>query len=88
VAGYYQINCQAASVSSTYSNANQVGIYKNGSVYKAAYLSTYGAPTLSAMVYFNGSTDYIELYANLGTSQNLTADSVRTYMSGFLARAA
>jgi hypothetical protein len=88
VAGYYQINCEAASISSTYSNANQVGIYKNGTQYKTAYLSTYGAPTLATMVYLNGSTDYVELYANLGTSQNLIASSATTFMSGFLARAA
>jgi hypothetical protein len=87
VAGYYQVNCQAQPVS-TFSGANSVSIYKNGSQYKSAYLSTYGIPTLSAMVYLNGSTDYIELYANLGTSQSMTASSVIVYMSGFLARAA
>ena len=87
VAGYYQVNCQAQPVS-TFSGANLVSIYKNGSQYKSAYLSTFGIPTLSAMVYLNGSTDYIELYTNLGTSQSMTASSVVVYMSGFLARAA
>jgi len=87
VAGYYQVNCQAQPTS-TFSGANSVSIYKNGSQYKSAYLSSYGIPTLSAMVYLNGSTDYIELYTNLGTSQSMTASSVIVYMSGFLARAA
>jgi hypothetical protein len=87
VAGYYQVNCQAQQ-SSTYSGTNVVAIYKNGAAYKSATLSTYGPPTLSAMVYLNGSTDYIELYTNLGTSQTMTASSVFVYMSGFLARAA
>ena len=87
VAGYYQVNCQAQQTN-TYSGTNVVAIYKNGAAYKSATLSTFGPPTLSAMVYLNGSTDYIELYANLGTSQTMTASSVFVYMSGFLARAA
>jgi hypothetical protein len=88
VAGYYQINCQAGSIATTYSGDNYVVIYKNGSTYKTSFLSTHGTPTLSAMVYLNGSTDYVELYARLGTSQNMNASSTSTYMSGFLARAA
>jgi hypothetical protein len=88
VAGYYQINCEAASVSSTFSGTNYLGIYKNGSLYRYSVISTYGMPVLSSMVYFNGSTDYIELYTNLGTSQNLTAGSTGNFMNGGLVRAA
>ena len=88
VAGYYQINCQAGSISSTYSGNNIVAIYKNGSIYSSGFLATHGTPILSNLVYLNGTTDYIEFYNQLGTSQNLTASSSTTYLSGFLARSA
>jgi hypothetical protein len=88
VAGYYQINCEVASHASTFSGANYLSVYKNGSQYKISYLSTYGAPTLATLVYLNGSTDYVELYLNIGTSQNMNASSAYTFMNGGLVRAA
>lgn len=88
VAGYYQINAQPGGIDTTYSGGNATGIYKNGSLYSSAYIANTGIPAISNLVYLNGSTDYVELYVYLGTSQNLTASAGSNYLSGFLARTA
>jgi hypothetical protein len=88
VAGYYQIN------GSYYSNGGPsrcaVSIYKNGSAYKTADYSTLTfAIFISSLVYFNGSTDYAEIYMNNITGgTGILADSTRTYFSGVMVRAA
>lgn len=86
VAGYYQVNAGCPSVA-TATGANNIAIYKNGSLYKVNALSTYGLPSINCMVYLNGSTDYIECYVNYGTSQNISA-SGNNFMSACLVRAA
>ena len=88
VAGYYQINAQPGGIDTTYSGGNASAIYKNGVYYSSAYIANTGIPAISNLVYLNGSTDYVELYVYLGTSQNLTASAGSNYLSGFLARAA
>ncbi|CAB4157101.1 hypothetical protein UFOVP678_3 [uncultured Caudovirales phage] len=88
VAGYYQINAQPGGIDTTYSGGNASAIYKNGAYYSSAYIANTGIPAISNLVYLNGSTDYVELYVYLGTSQNLTASAGSNYLSGFLARAA
>jgi hypothetical protein len=91
VAGYYFV---CGGVSAGY--ATQITtIYKNGSEYKrgvqvssaGAYLS---GTTASALVYMNGSTDYVELYwyQASGSTVNSSAVQASTYFQGFLARAA
>jgi hypothetical protein len=42
----------------------------------------------SVLIYFNGTTDYVELYAYLSAGQTLNATSALVYFQGFLARAA
>ena len=72
VAGYYQVT--ARTDWSITSGACFLTIYKNGTGYKGGQLN--GAtgsgvgPIASALVYCNGSTDYIEIYAyqNNGTN--------------------
>jgi hypothetical protein len=63
VAGYYQVSGAV----SYYSNVSslQTVIYKNGSAYRTGYNAsgTSGTGQVSALVYCNGSTDYIELYS-------------------------
>lgn len=75
VAGYYQINgaIQYQGASST-SNYAQILLYKNGSQYAQGALITtlqYVIATYSDVVYLNGSTDYVEIWAqqNYGASQ-------------------
>ena len=90
VAGYYQVN--AAVYVSTAPSFLQAIIYKNGS--SASSGSHCNQPTFSSnssdLIYMNGTTDYLELYAiqASGTTQTVTATATGTFLSGFLARAA
>jgi len=68
VAGYYQINGCAESTANSASGYFLVAVYKNGSAFK--YGQNYKSDTssgpsasIATLVYFNGSTDYVELYA-------------------------
>ena len=70
VSGYYQINL------TTYTGSNPTpvyfasAIYKNGSQYASGSgaINTTSALTLAipALIYFNGSTDYVEAYVTAG----------------------
>jgi hypothetical protein len=97
VAGYYQINAtlyhnwgSAGSVASTI-------IYKNG-VIDTAFASRYGSNTgpwgsitTSTLLYLNGSTDYVEVYAwsnNGSPSIEPTNAANTTTFSGCLVRSA
>jgi hypothetical protein len=90
VAGYYQINATTQINGST--TFLYVAIYKNGTAYRYGsyipYTSNNPISTVSDIVYCNGSTDYIEMYAASGSSQAPTATSSGTSMSGSLIRGA
>ena len=88
VAGYYQVNISIGSLSSTFSGTNLTAVYKNGTIFKANGLTTYGASTVCFIIYLNGSTDYIEGWINLGTSQNISANTIYNYFSAAMVRAA
>jgi hypothetical protein len=89
VAGYYQVTGGASTV--TTSTTLIVDLYKNGSQFKRL---NYGYPTApnaygTALIYLNGSTDYVELYVFQGAaSQNLSASSVYTYFQAAMIRSA
>jgi hypothetical protein len=94
VSGYYQINGEGYCAGTAITLA-LISIYKNGSLLKIG--STYNgtainefSSSVSSVVYFNGSTDYVELYANIvATSPRLVGGaSFYTYFSGALVRAA
>jgi len=79
VAGYYQINFRSRTVG-TSSTATYYTIYKNGSavgINAAALATNAGFQSMqiaSGIIYFNGSTDYIEFYVNNnGTSPFIDA---------------
>ena len=84
-AGYYQINC-AITTSSTSSNYHEVWIYKNGTFWIRA--GSYGTMVNatgagSAVINFNGSTDYVECYARIaGTSPTIDSGDGQTVFSG------
>jgi hypothetical protein len=91
IAGYYQINSniQGTAVSSSM----LPGIFKNGIAYKYGAFATTGASNsplacVSSIVYFNGSTDYVEIFSFTTTTQNTTATIASTYVNGCLVRAA
>ena len=94
VAGYYQISAGISFKSSNWTE-NAIGIYKNGSLYKNGPMSTFSAATgfvnssMSALVYLNGSTDYIELYGYVNaTTPGFAGTQAATYMQGALVRVA
>ena len=86
VAGYYQLNGQISNGVNTQTSSS---IYKNGSIYKAGtnYSSGY-ASLVSAIVYLNGSTDYVEFYAYFGTTADTGDGIVSTWFNGSMIRSA
>lgn len=97
VAGYYQIN-GIVRFTTTASNANLIAsIFRNGFDFvrggeiASTAINGGGQWTVSSLIYFNGSTDYVELfgYCSAGTVTFGASDaSVTSSFSGFLARAA
>ena len=88
VAGYYQLNALVESgigISYFY-----VSIYKNGVDEKRNSTGNNAATgcEVTALIYLNGSTDYVEVYANSPTTQTTATGSKTTFFQGYLARAA
>ena len=96
VAGYYQINGGIYAGASGTITRIIIAIYKNGSIYKMGnYIapitadSLRGVAVVSSMVYFNGTTDYVELYGYItATGPVFAGDSSQVYMNGSLVRSA
>ena len=93
VAGYYQVS-GAVYASGTNMTQVQAKIYKNGSADKlgtptsTAALNEIGS-SVSALVYLNGTTDYIELFGYAsGTSPVFAGNVGLTYFQAVLVRAA
>ena len=97
VAGYYQINgmCYLTTGSGTSTNYKSM-IYKNGNSLKQGIFSTIAMSefqsSVNSVVYCNGTTDYIEIYAIIvGTSPSVYGDAngrLYTYFNGALIRGA
>jgi hypothetical protein len=89
IAGYYQVS-GGIGVGATLCTV-AISIFKNGSAFK--YLQT-TSPALvsgaygSALIYLDGSTDYIEIYASIGTAQVLAANTIQTYFQAAMVRSA
>ena len=96
VAGYYQINGRVDSQTSSGTISRCLAsIYKNGSEYKRgsdinnASAGGIFASNVSDVVYFNGSTDYVELYAFISASTAVVNSSqALVFMSGSIVRGA
>ena len=92
VAGYYQIN-GVARLQATLMTAAMVSLFKNGVEYQrggetniAAFTGVMNL-TVSAVVFLNGSTDYMELFASVaGTSPTtiFVAQALTSRFSGAL----
>jgi hypothetical protein len=88
VAGYYQINATVEfnNLSASY----MVAIYKNGASWQNAQYnnstSTGSCGAVGALIYLNGSTDYVELYGFTNSASSGFYD--KSHLSGFLARPA
>jgi hypothetical protein len=91
VAGYYQVNLMLY-ISAAGSAQGNGAIYKNGVVTKAQFLQVAVNQILSvpALVYLNGSSDYIEAYAYSVTAGVVAGggNSNYCYFQAYLARAA
>jgi hypothetical protein len=90
IAGYYQVSSAYTTNTAAITRAN-ISIYKNGSSFKAggdyASYTGIGTLTVSALIYLNGSTDYIEIYAlQTGTSPQVFAGVGSTYFQAVLVR--
>lgn len=99
IAGYYQISGGAfINYATTSPNNSAILIYKNGTAYRQNYLlsnagNLYGVLTVSSLIYFNGSTDYVELYAFQNSSGNAyispyASNNSGTWFDGCLVRSA
>ena len=89
VAGYYIITGAFEIASST--TPMILRIYKNGSAFKNCSNTNPNSCTslmASAMVYLNGSSDYVELYGWVGTGQALQTGSNLTYFQAAMIRSA
>jgi len=92
VAGYYQINGAMNFSTSTSATRTLVTIRKNNVEAKRGNdtSATNFSVTVSALIYLNGTTDYVELFAYIAaTTAVVTKDlALGTYFQAFLARSA
>lgn len=92
VAGYYQINASLNWAAGT-SGVRLCTLYKNGVRHRDGALTMDSgnlSTPLSAAVYLNGVSDYVEIYAYCTgpATLNVSSFAPSTFFQGFLARAA
>ena len=96
IAGYYQVSGCLNITSSVANSECLIAIYKNGTSIKWGSYITRAAsgfdvgPTASALIYLNGSTDYVELYGYISGTGTLgfIGSQQRTFFQAVLVRAA
>lgn len=92
VAGYYQINAMVGLSGSTNAAYGTANIYKNGSILKQgtnyASTSSSAAAVVNSIVYLNGSTDYVEIYAICPGSITTSTGQANSWWNGALIRSA
>ena len=95
VAGYYQFNGQTENVTGGGARI-LIMFYKNGSEFKrgndlglpSGNWGSAGGMVANALIYCNGTTDYVEFYIYDTGGQTVAAGPVTSYFQGFLVRAA
>jgi hypothetical protein len=88
-AGYYQLNACVSSESSF--TGGQINFYKNGTIFKRGINLTTavgGAFPAAAIIYFNGTTDCVQVYAAFVVPQNASAAVSDTWFQGSFLRSA
>ena len=96
VAGYYQVDASVCYSNATAGEQLRTQIYKNGSQAKIGTVgnstSTQAASSnVSALIYMNGSTDYLEIYiysSGLGGTTPTNAFAGGTYFQAAMVRSA
>jgi len=88
VAGYYQINASVIPVTAT--SQTVISIYKNGASFKQVSSNSINcSASVSSIIYFNGSTDYVEGYAYIvGTLPSIWSGTINTWFNGSMVRSA
>lgn len=95
VAGYYLLTGRILSAASGGGSVATAQLYKNGSLVLngQSYIPPSGSSsqntTVTGLVYLNGSTDYVELWANLNGTGTITITNGTgvTFLQGVLTRA-
>ena len=93
VAGYYQVNAQVAPTSTILVTRILPVIYKNGAEFRRGTDITQNSvrSNVAALIYMNGSTDYIELFAlviGTGTLSTAITANADNYFQAAMVRAA
>jgi len=95
VAGYYQISAACSMAAGTATQTALAAIWRSGGQYaigscSPAYTTIQNFLTVSALVYLNGTTDYVEiyLYHNYGSTWSTQAAATTTWFTGSLVRGA
>jgi hypothetical protein len=95
VAGYYQINAQVLIENNSNAGTLLCNVFKNGADYKSTQSTVRSGSNTTALccsvIYFNGSTDYVEVYAlqNTGATATLiTNTTLSTWFNGAFVRSA
>jgi len=96
VAGYYQFNANISCKAATTLSSVVIAFYKNGSalIVPLGLSITVGEPLISSscLVYFNGSSDYLEVYGRIIGTGTITFgfndSAITSRFSGALVRAA
>ena len=89
IAGYYQVS--GGFTIGSFRTGMSLSIYKNGSNFKkiATDISANQAQLNgSALVYLNGTTDYIDLYGQLAGGQAVSTGAESTYFQAAMVRSA
>jgi hypothetical protein len=88
VAGYYQVSTQVQT--GTAQTRFIIYLFKNGVGYKTGndLSATAYSNTMSTLVYMNGSTDYLDVYAYFGTTGNTQNTISTTWFNGSMVRGA
>jgi hypothetical protein len=86
VAGYYQVQVSISPVTAT--TATQAAIYKNGALNKRQFITLGNAiQFVSALVYLNGTTDYVEGWGYLtGVTPALAGVIDQTFFQASMVR--
>lgn len=85
VAGYYQIT---GAINNSTGTQTVAMIFKNGSVFKTGTNNSSYTAIVTALVYFNGTTDYVDFYGYFASGTTTGSGNSQTYFQGVLVRAA